>query len=209
MPGAAIQAGLVDIRERVPDIALDLRYARHDNFVGAPIDGYAAARCWLRAPAAEALQRVEASLRAEGMRLRLFDCYRPARAVRHFVRWVRNEADQRSKPQYYPNLDKHALLGGYIAPVSGHSRAATVDLTLLDCRAGAERCVALDMGTPFDFFDPLAHTDAPAATAAQRANRSMLRSAMEREGFSNYPMEWWHYTLAPAQSADVLDIPIH
>ncbi|RZA26666.1 MAG: peptidase M15, partial [Lysobacteraceae bacterium] len=132
MPGAAIQAGLVDIRERVPDITVDLRYAGHDNFVGAPIDGYAAARCWLRAPAAEALQRVEASLRAEGMRLRLFDCYRPARAVRHFVRWVGDEADQRSKPQYYPNLDKRALLGGYIAPVSGHSRAATVDLTLLD-----------------------------------------------------------------------------
>lgn len=202
------QAGLLDIRALVPDIALDIRYASDRNFVGVPIDGYGAAKCWLRAPAAQALQRVEAALRGRGMRLQVFDCYRPARAVRQFVRWAGDPSDQRSKHRYYPNLDKHVLLGDYIAPVSGHSRGATVDLTVLDCSAGPGRCRALDMGTPFDFFDPRANTDSPQSTPLQRANRALLRSAMEQEGFRNYAMEWWHYTLASAQSPDILDIPI-
>src|SRR5690606_32366718 len=124
-----------------------------------------------------ALARVEQALRADGRRLRLFDCFRPVRAVARFVEWADGPDDPAAKAAYYPNLDKPDLLDGYIAPVSGHSRAATVDLTLLDCTGGAG-CVPLDMGTPFDFFDPLANTADPRITPAQRANRDALVEAM-------------------------------
>jgi D-alanyl-D-alanine dipeptidase len=201
------QAGLVDIRSRVPDIAEDIRYAGSDNFVGTPVDGYGAPRCYLLPRAADALARVERGLRMQGARLLLFDCYRPARAVRHFVRWARDLSDQRTKTRHYPALDKQRLLGDYIAPVSGHSRGATVDLTLLDCRNGP--CEPMDMGTPFDFFDPLTNTDSTLATTAQRANRQRLKRAMEAGGFRNYPQEWWHYTLALDPAPTLLfDVPI-
>lgn len=201
------QAGLVDIRERVPDVDLDIRYAGPDNFTGTPVEGYRAPRCYLLGPVADALHDVERDLRMQGLRLRIFDCYRPVRAVRHFMRWVADDGDTSTKPAYYPNLDKAALRGEYIAPLSGHSRGATVDLTLLDC--DGDDCRPLDMGTPFDFFDPLANTDSPDITPAQRDNRRRLREAMERHGFRNYPMEWWHYTFQPEPSPDIYhDVPV-
>jgi len=201
-------AGLVDIRTRVPDIAEDIRYAGSDNFVGAAVDGYRAPRCYLLPEAADALASVERQLRTQAMRLLVFDCYRPARAVRHFVRWAQDLSDDRTKARHYPALDKRQLLGDYIAPVSGHSRGATVDLTLLDC-SGGRACEPIDMGTEFDFFDPRANTESPAATAAQRQNRQWLKTAMEAAGFRNYPQEWWHYTLALVPAPVLLyDVPI-
>jgi len=191
----AAAAGMVEIRRLVPDLSLDIRYAGSDNFVGRPVAGYAAPACYLHERAAQALARVERGLRAQGLRLRLYDCYRPVRAVRDFVVWAGDPEDQSGKSEYYPRLDKRALLGDYISPTSGHSRGATVDLTLLAARDG--RYAPLDMSTGFDFFDPAANTDSPQATASQRANRERLREAMRREGFENYPLEWWHYTYRP------------
>lgn len=203
------EAGLVDIRRWVPDIAEDIKYAGSDNFVGAPVDGYLAPKCFLLQPAAKALAQVERELRPRHLRLQLFDCYRPVRAVKHFVRWAADLSDQRTKAAHYPALDKHALLGDYIAPVSGHSRGATVDLTLLQCNADDTHCLPLDMGTGFDFFGPQANTDSAQATPAQHANRALLRAAMERGGFRNYPMEWWHYTLTPGPATDTIyDVPV-
>jgi D-alanyl-D-alanine dipeptidase len=205
----AAEAGLVDIATLVPDIALEIRYAGSDNFVGAPVDGYLAPKCLLLEPAAEALQRVEAELRTQHLRLKLFDCYRPARAVRHFVHWAEDLADQRTKPHYYPHLDKRVLLGDYIAPVSGHSRGATLDLTLLKCDDAGAHCQPLDMGTDFDFFDPRANTESPDITPMQRANRERLRAAMAGQGFRNYPLEWWHYTLVPEPTPGLpYDVPV-
>lgn len=202
-------AGLVDVRTLVPDIDLDVRYAGEDNFVGVPVDGYEAPRCFLLRPAAEALARAELALRREGLRLRLYDCYRPARAVRHFVAWANDLDDQRTKPHHYPHLDKRQLLGEYISPTSGHSRGATVDLTLLQCDAVGHACKPLDMGTDFDFFDPVANTDSPRATPSQRANRDRLRTAMRDAGFRNYAMEWWHYTLDPEPAPKTFfDVPV-
>jgi len=198
---------LVSIQALVPDIDLDIRYAGRDNFTGAPVPGYDAPRCLLLRPAAEALARADAALRPQGYRLRIFDCYRPRRAVQAFMAWIDAPDDPTAKATYYPNLDKRALRGDYIAPTSGHSRAATVDLTLLRCDAGA--CGPLDMGTPFDFFDPAANTDAPGLTGAQRANRQRLVDAMRAAGFRNYPMEWWHFTLDPEPAPDVAyDVPV-
>lgn len=205
----AEQAGLVDVRSSIPDLDLDIRYAGSSNFVGTAVDGYEASRCYLLKPAAEALQRVQESLRAENLRLRVFDCYRPVRAVQHFVRWAHDLADQKTKAEYYPHLPKSTLLGDYIAPTSGHSRGATLDLTILRCDPTGSNCVELDMGTPFDFFDTRANTDSPGLTATQRENRELLRAAMEREGFRNYPMEWWHYTLSPEPTPNLAyDVPV-
>jgi D-alanyl-D-alanine dipeptidase len=204
----AAEAGLVDIRTRVPDIAEDIKYAGRDNFVGTRVDGYLAPKCLLLRPVADALARVEYELRSQHLRLKIWDCYRPARAVAHFVRWAHDLGDLRTKPQHYPDLDKSQLLGDYIAPVSGHSRGATVDLTLQRC-ATDSACAALDMGTDFDFFGTRAHTDAANVTAKQRANRQLLLDAMAREGFRNYPLEWWHYTLQPEPTPHTLyDVPV-
>jgi D-alanyl-D-alanine dipeptidase len=203
------EAGMVDIRQLVSDIAQDIKYAGSGNFVGAPVDGYEAPYCYLKREVAEALARVERSLRARHQRLRIYDCYRPARAVAHFMRWAADPADLKTKPAHYPDLDKPQLLGEYIAPVSGHSRGATLDLTLLQCDAAGADCRALDMGTDFDFFGTRANTDSPEATATQRANRHLLRDAMAAQGFRNYPMEWWHYAFQPEPAPGVLyDVPV-
>lgn len=203
------EAGMVDIRTLVPDMSQDIKYFGSDNFVGARVDGYEAPRCWLKREAAEALARVEAALRERHQHLRIFDCYRPARAVAHFMRWAADPDDVKTKAAHYPGFDKPQLLGDYIAPVSGHSRGATLDLTLLQCDADDAGCKPLEMGTGFDFFGTLANTESPDATAAQRANRHLLRDAMEAQGFRNYPMEWWHYTFQPEPTPDTLyDVPV-
>jgi D-alanyl-D-alanine dipeptidase len=203
----AAAAGMTNIRALVPDIDEVMHYASADNFTGAVVDGYEAPACYLRTAAAQALARVEATLRKQGYRLRLWDCYRPARAVAAFVRWAGDLSDVRTKAAHYPNLGKDTLLGEYIAPVSGHSRGATVDLTLMHCEG--TRCTPLDMGTGFDFFDPLAHTEDPRITAVQRANRQRLLKAMAAEGFVNYAQEWWHYSLPSAAPSDLIyDVPV-
>jgi D-alanyl-D-alanine dipeptidase len=200
-------AGMTNIRTLVPDIDEVMHYASADNFTGAAVDGYEAPACYLRTAAAQALARVEATLRKQGYRLRLWDCYRPARAVAAFVRWAGDLSDTRTKAAHYPNLDKDKLIGEYIAPVSGHSRGATVDLTLMRCEDGT--CQPLDMGTDFDFFDPIAHTDDPRVSAAQKANRQRLLRAMGAEGFVNYSQEWWHYSLPSAAPSDLIyDVPV-
>lgn len=196
-PAADAQAaGMVDVATLAPGIHVEMRYAGSDNFTGAPVPGYEAPRCYLLRPVAEALARVQARVAARGQSLVLYDCYRPVRSVALFVAWAHDLDDQRTKPRYYPRLDKSKLLDGYIAESSGHSRGATVDLGLLQCPA-PERCTPLDMGTGFDLFDPRANTDSPEIDAEQRANRQQLLQAMQAEGFVNYPLEWWHYTFRP------------
>jgi len=204
----AAGAGMVSMQALVPDIRLEMRYAGNNNFVGRPVRGYEAPHCYLLRPVAEALQRVEMRLRDQSMRLSIFDCYRPVRSVHNFVEWAHDLSDQKTKPRYYPRLDKKDLLGDYIAPTSGHSRGATLDLTLMQCDSQTH-CGNLDMGTDFDFFDVLAHTDSPDVTPLQHENRERLRAAMGKEGFQNYPMEWWHYTFQPEPSKDTAyDFPV-
>ncbi len=201
------QAGLVDMATLSADMHFDIRYAGTRNFVGERVAGYDAPKCLLLQPVAEALARVQQDVQRDGLSLKVFDCYRPVQAVRHFVRWARDAGDQRTKSEYYPVVDKATLLDGYIAETSGHSRGATLDLTLVRCEGDA--CTELDMGTPFDFFDPRAHTAHADLSPAQKANRARLVEAMARHGFHNYPMEWWHFTFRPEPSPQTAyDIPI-
>lgn len=206
-PSTPSSLGMVDIAELAPGIDLDIRYAGTNNFTGTRVDGYDAPKCYLLREAAEALRDAELELRTEGLRLRIYDCYRPARAVRQFVRWAADPSDQSTKAAYYPALDKASLVPGYISDRSGHSKGATVDLSLLDCRSG--RCEPLDMGTDYDFFDPRANTDHPGITPAQRRARAQLRDVMARHGFENYPMEWWHYSFRMEPPPEAFhDVPI-
>ena len=201
------EAGLVDVHRLAPEIAVDMRYAGSNNFTGRVVPGYVAPTCYLLRPAAEALTRAARTLKAEGYRLQVFDCYRPVRAVQAFVAWAADLQDQSTKAQYYPRVDKRALLGDYIAQTSGHSRGATLDLGLLVCRS--DPCRAVDMGTHFDFFDTRAHTDSHGISVAQRAHRQRLLRAMAAEGFANYPMEWWHFTFRPEPTPDTAyDVPV-
>jgi zinc D-Ala-D-Ala dipeptidase len=189
----ARRVGFVDAATMVDGLVTDIRYFGTDNFVGQRIDGYESARCLVTRAAARALAAVERDLARSELVLKVFDCYRPARAVAHFVRWARDLADVRRKGEFYPDVDKRDLFAqGYIAERSGHSRGSTVDLTLARRADGIE----LDMGTPFDLFSPKSWPTNTSVSDAARRNRALLASAMARHGFKPYDKEWWHFTLA-------------
>ncbi len=189
-------AGFIDASSLIPGLVVDMRYAGAHNFVGAPVDGYEKPVCLLARPAAEALAQVQRELAAQKLGLKVFDCYRPARAVAHFIRWARDVRDIKAKAEFYPAVDKRDLFRlGYISPQSGHSRGSTVDISLVRLADGAEP-VELDMGTPFDTFSPRSWPSDTTVSAEARKNRALLADAMRRHGFVRYVKEWWHFTLA-------------
>jgi D-alanyl-D-alanine dipeptidase len=182
----------VYISDIVPGVHLDIRYYGTNNFVCTRIEGYEAPVAILSQPAAFALKKANEAFMAQGYAIRIFDAYRPQTAVNHFIRWAENPADTQTKTAYYPHLDKSSLFTrGYIATRSSHSRGSTVDLTLIDCKTGKE----LDMGSSFDFFDPVSRHGAAQLTAEQIANREILSTIMKANGFKAFSWEWWHYTL--------------
>lgn len=189
---ADLPPGFVDLATVAPTIAVDLRYAGSHNFIGEPIDGYARPRAVLTHPAALALRRVQEELAPFGLGLLIYDAYRPQRAVDHFVRWAHNEEDLRMKAEFYPKVEKARLFElGYIAEKSGHSRGSTVDLTLVSLADGKP----LDLGSPWDFFDPVSWPSDATIAAAARAHRLLLRTLLVEHGFRPYDKEWWHFTL--------------
>lgn len=213
-------ADFVDLHALVPGILSDIRYATAHNFTGDRVDGYLAPLCLLTRPAAQALARAQQDFLERGYTLKVYDCYRPQRAVNDFVGWAENPADQRMKAEFYPRVDKSTLFSdGYIAERSGHSRGSTVDLTLValpadlpavepytsgqplvDCAAPQELRFpddSIDMGTGYDCFDTLANTLDPRIDGDQAKNRLLLAEGLERHGFVNYDKEWWHYTYKP------------
>ena len=201
----------VEIAEAVPDAILEIRYYSTYNFVGARIDGYKQPTALLTRQAADSLRAVSDELKARGYRIKVYDAYRPQRAVDHFVRWAADITDTLMKPYFYPDLDKSVLFDQlYIMEKSGHTRGSTVDLTLFDMATEKE----VDMGGTFDWFGPESHPDfcgnpataafhgdnheSPAGrtiTPEQFANRMILREAMLRHGFKPLESEWWHFTL--------------
>jgi D-alanyl-D-alanine dipeptidase len=184
-------AAFVDAATVVPGLVVEMRYAGAHNFVGRPIDGYEAPHCLLTRAAANALAAVAADLKPQGLVPKVFDCYRPARAVANFVHWARDLKDQKMRAEFYPYVDKRTLFrDGYIATHSGHSRGSTMDLTLAKSD-GTE----LDMGTHFDFFSPRSWTADRSVSAQAHADRLLLATAMRRRGFYGYSREWWHFTL--------------
>lgn len=203
------------LRDVDPSIQQDVRYATPYNFIGEQIDGYEAPECVLTTRAAKALAQVQTALKKQDLSLKVYDCYRPQRAVDHFVRWAGDLNDKRMKPVFYPEIPKDRLLKGYISSRSTHSRGSTVDLTIvpldtaqpdlsvvfgfpIPCTAPkAERWPdnSLDMGTAFDCFDERSHTANRDIPEAAQANRELLVDLMTEAGFENYRREWWHFQL--------------
>jgi D-alanyl-D-alanine dipeptidase len=228
--GPEAPADFVTLRSVAPTILQDIRYFTPHNFVGEPIDGYRQPLCLLTRPAAEALAAAQTRLLSQGYTLKVYDCYRPQRAVDHFVRWAQDLDDQAMKAEFYPEVDKTRLFAdGYIAERSGHSRGSTVDLTVVRLPARPTRpyhpgqplaaCTApraerfpdnsVDMGTGFDCFDTLSHTADPRVQGARRANRLLLKDTLEDLGFANLPEEWWHFTYKPETYPDTyFDFPV-
>lgn len=191
-PADKLPANFVDVAGRIPGIEVDVRYFGDDNFVGSRIEGYNSAKIFITTPAADALTLVQSELNAFGLGLKIFDGYRPQRAVDHFVRWAKDLSDTRMQARYYPTVDKENLFrDGYIAERSGHSRGSTLDLTMVTLSTDQE----LDMGSGWDFFDPKSWPSSSAVTAIQRENRMLLRSTMVKHGFIPLTEEWWHFTL--------------
>ena len=219
----------VSVTEMDPTIQLDIRYYTANNFTGRQIKGYNSAKCILSIEAAKALTTAQKQANKFGYSIKVYDCYRPQRAVTDFVEWARDTGDTKMQHRFYPAVPKNELFRqGYIAEKSGHSRGSTMDLTLAplntrqpeimpdniryDCRLQkSERYPdnSIDMGTGYDCFDELAHTDNPLINGTARKNRRLLRQIMESAGFVNYDKEWWHYTLENEPFPDTyFDFPV-
>ena len=182
----------VVLSDVVPDVILEIRYYSSYNFVGQRIDGYEQPTALLTKEAATALKGVSDDLASKGYRLKIYDAYRPQKAVDHFERWAKDVNDTAMKEYFYPELDKSVLFEkGYIYSHSGHSRGSTVDLTLVDVNTGKE----IDMGGTFDYFGERSHSNYTNITKKQYDNRMILREAMVSHGFKPLPEEWWHFTL--------------
>ncbi|MCR5489828.1 MAG: M15 family metallopeptidase [Saccharofermentans sp.] len=185
-------SGFVLLSDLVPNIIQEIRYFSTYNFIGERIDGYEEPCAILTVEAARALKAVSNELFVQGYRIKVFDAYRPACAVKQFVLWGIEDQDIRMKPYFYPDLQKQDLFAeGYIAKLSSHSRGSTVDLTLLDMKTGKE----VDMGSPFDLFSEKSHPGYKGITDEQYENRMLLQHVMVRNGFVPIDCEWWHFTL--------------
>ncbi|MBR4572145.1 MAG: M15 family metallopeptidase [Prevotella sp.] len=214
---------LVTLSDVVPDAILEIRYFSTYNFVGARIDGYEQPKAMMTQRAADSLRAVSEDVKQMGYRLKIYDAYRPQRAVDHFVRWAADIPDTLMKRYFYPDLDKSVLFEQvYIAEKSGHTRGSTVDLTLFDMNTEKE----VDMGGTFDFFGPESHPDfcgnpdtdtfigsysaaGRTITPQQFHNRMILRQAMLRHGFQPIDTEWWHFTLKDEPFPDTyFDLPV-
>ena len=185
-------SGFVLLSDYVPAVIQEIRYYSTYNFVGDRIDGYEQPCAIMTKEAARVLKEISNKLNVMGYRIKVFDAYRPATAVRHFTLWGVDDLDLRMKPFFYPDLEKQELFRkGYIASKSSHSRGSTIDLTLLDMKTGKE----IDMGSPFDYFSEMSHPDFKGITKEQYENRMFLQDVMVRGGFEPYDCEWWHFTL--------------
>lgn len=220
---SALPDGFVYLRDVAPAVVLDIRYAGADNFLGRPADGYRGASGILTRPAAQALLRAQEELSEQGYRLVVMDGYRPQRAVDDFSAWAKTPPDPKMRRRFFPTVPKSELFQrGYIASRSGHSRGSTVDILLLrGVKTPPEKipvgCLddmpmpdwLVDMGTGWDCFDKRSHTNTDDITKQQRANRLLLKRAMERQGFRNLPEEWWHYSLKDEPYPDTyFDFPV-
>jgi zinc D-Ala-D-Ala dipeptidase len=223
-----LPGSFVYLRDIDPTIIQDIRYASVNNFVGRPLRGYEAAECVVKREVGLRLKSVQEELALQNLSLKMFDCYRPARAVADMVAWSRDGKETPAQKRYNPSFSKADLFRlGYIAERSGHSTGAALDLTLVDLKADNSAvfdpgkryadCTAnanlrapegsVDMGTGYDCSDVKANTSAKSITAAQRRWREKLVLVMARRGFVNYSKEWWHFSL-PGSGRQAHDFPI-
>ncbi len=227
-PRATMPPTMVYLKDIDATIAQDIRYAGAHNFLGRPVAGYEAAHCILRRSVAEALARIQHRLSQRGLGLKVYDCYRPARAVRDFIRWARDKHDTKRKAEFYPTLRKGDLFKRrFISMKSKHTLGNTVDLTLiplgsatppfdqtapqLACHGPANtrgRDNSLEFGTGYDCFHARSGRGLEPGHELAWRNRALLTRAMASEGFKNYFREWWHFKLPGAGAGAAMDFPV-
>lgn len=184
--------GFVEIAKEIDDVILEIRYSSTYNFIGDKIDGYVDSTALLSVEACNALKKASDEFKSLGYRIKIYDAYRPMKAVRHFVRWAKDIDDTRMKDIFYPNVDKKDLFKlGFISDRSSHSRGSTVDITLFDEKTGKD----VDMGSYFDYFGDISNSDYSDLSLEQLNNRKLLRDVMSKYGFKVLDSEWWHFTL--------------
>jgi len=224
----SLPGGFVFLRDIDPSILQDIRYAGSNNFVGRPLRGYDAAECVVKREVGSKLKAIQQELSKQNLSLKMFDCYRPARAVADMWAWAQNGKETAADRRFSPAFRKADLFRlGYIATHSGHSTGAALDLTLVDLKADNSAvfdpskayadCTApaevrapeasVDMGTGYDCTDRKAHANAASITPDQRRWRNALIAAMAKQGFVNYSKEWWHFSL-PGAGGPAYDFPI-
>jgi len=186
------RAKFVTIQKAIPSIKVELRYATNNNFIGKPINGYHSQKAIITIETIPALKKVQQELEKKGLSLIIYDSYRPQKAVNHFVKWAKDINDTLMKQQFYPNVAKKNLFKfGYIASRSRHSSGSTVDVSIFSNKTNK----VLDMGSNYDFFEQKSWVNYKNLTPIQKKNRQLLQSVMLKNGFRNYPKEWWHFTL--------------
>lgn len=192
---ASVPSGFVSLNDLCPSMKIQMNYATTENFTGEVVAGYKAKNAYLAKEPAEALCLVQTQALKRGLSLKIFDSYRPVKAVSFFQDWAKKpETNPQIKQLYYPGFTRLELFEqGYIAKQSSHSRGSAVDLTLVEAETGR----SLDMGSAFDFFDDLSNTESSRVTDEQMKNRLILKSLMEGKGFKNFSQEWWHYSFKP------------
>jgi zinc D-Ala-D-Ala dipeptidase len=224
----SLPGGFVYLRDIDPTIVQDIRYATANNFVGRPLAGYQAGECVVKREVGLRLKNIQQELAKQKLSLKMFDCYRPARAAMDMVKWSRNGKETAAERRYNPAFRKVDLFRlGYIAAYSGHSTGSALDLTLVDltadnsaafdaarsyadCTASVEKRApegSIDMGTGYDCSDLKANTRSSAITAEQCKWRNTLVATMRKQGFVNYFREWWHFSL-PGAGGEAYDFPI-
>lgn len=203
---AQLPDGFVYVKTIIPDLDVELQYNTSNNFVGKRIDGYQSNKLILTKQAALALKEVQEALLDKNLCLKVYDGYRPQRAVNHFMRWAKDLNDTINKQAFYPDVDKLDLfVEEYIAVRSGHSKGSTVDVTIINGNTGEP----LDMGSNYDFFGQASWANYKDITELQKANRQLLQEVMLKFGFKNYPKEWWHFTLKDEPFPDTyFDFPV-
>ena len=192
---AQIPDGFSSIQREIEGIMLEPRYKTENNFTGRVVEGYKSLELMLTVETINALQAAQKEFNKKGFSIKIFDAYRPQKAVNYFIEWAKYQADTLRKNEYYPHLKKSELFPlGYIAERSGHSRGSAVDLTLVYFD-NENKPKEVDMGSRYDYFGEESHVFYEQITDEQKEARRYLRKVMLNNGFKPYAKEWWHFTL--------------
>ena len=178
----------VDLKAVLPQIERVMAYAGPSNFTGAPLPGYSGTRAWIHESCLESLQAIVLEFEEQGLRLRLFDAYRPRRAVAAMMSWAASTGQ------------KHLIEEGYLSANSRHSKGCAIDVTLVSRTSGEP----LDMGSQWDAFCVESHSSW--GEGVVRTNRALLREPFVRHGWRAAQTEWWHFD-RELEGLDSLDVP--
>ena len=178
-------SGLVNLQKIAPEILIDVRYARSDNFLGRPV--YNVAAVFLQSEAAVALKNAHSSLKKFNLGLVVFDGYRPWSVTKVF--WDSVAPEQR---KFFADPEKG----------SAHNRGMAIDLSMFSLDTGKQ----VEMPSEFDEMSERSYANYDGGTEIARKNRSILKTAMESSGYKGIPYEWWHFNFGHPEKYPILNL---